>query len=211
MPIVLGGCMPDSDVRIKHTFFQDWFGIISATSLMGLGVILLKTAHIATGGVAGTSLLLSYVTGLPVGMWFTLVNLPFFIFGYFFMGWEFTVKTVVANLLVMLMTMGAPHVITISSINPVFAAVFGGIAIGIGILGQARHGTGSGGIGIVALYLQREKGINAGRTILSTDVLILGSSFFVFDIYHVGLSILSAICISSMLLTFHKPGLYTGY
>lgn len=207
----VAAAMPKDNSKIKHTFFQDWFGIISATSMVVLGLILLKTAHVATGGAAGLALLLSYVVDIPVGVLFSLLNLPFFIFGYFFMGRDFTVKTVIANLLVMVLTMGAAKVINISYINPIFAAIFGGIAIGIGILGQARHHTGAGGIGIVAIYLQEKYGINPGKTILSTDIMILMSTFLVFDIYHVALSVLSAICISLMLLTFHKPGLYTGY
>jgi uncharacterized membrane-anchored protein YitT (DUF2179 family) len=203
--------MDSKDENLRHSVFQDIFGIVSACSFMAFGVLLLKAAHIATGGVAGVALLISYIIDLPLGILFTLINIPFFIFGYFVMGREFIVKTAFANFIIMAMTSLFPKWISLAGINPIFASIFGGIAIGTGILGLARHGTGAGGTGILALYLQKLKGINAGRTLLITDFLVLLSSLLVFNFAQFALSILNAVFISLVLVSFHKPGLYRGY
>ncbi|KAK0329178.1 hypothetical protein LTR94_037854, partial [Friedmanniomyces endolithicus] len=43
----------------------------------------------------------------------------------------------------------------------------------MGILAMARHGAGVGGTGIVTLWLQKKHGINAGRTQVMIDGVIL--------------------------------------
>lgn len=50
------------------------------------GLVLLKAAGLVTGGIAGIALLAASIFPLPVGLIFTLVNIPFFIFAYFVMG-----------------------------------------------------------------------------------------------------------------------------
>ena len=47
-----------------------------------LGICFLKSAGLVTGGVAGIALLVSYLVPLPVGVLFTLINIPFFLFAY---------------------------------------------------------------------------------------------------------------------------------
>ena len=92
-------------------------------------------------------------------------------------------------------------------------ALFGGTLIGSGILLLARHQVGVGGLGILALALQKKRGWNAGRTQLAGDLLILaaavpllGPSLSLF-----AASVLSAAAVAGVLIVFHKPGRYMGY
>ncbi|WP_225031168.1 YitT family protein [Paraburkholderia sp. XV] len=50
--------------------------MIVGKAFVVVGLVLLKTAGLVTGGVAGFALLASYIFPLPVGTIFTLANTP---------------------------------------------------------------------------------------------------------------------------------------
>ena len=83
--------------------------------------------------------------------------------------------------------------------------------IGFGILAIARHGAGVGGVGVVALILQKSRGWNAGRTQMACDVLILLASLPILNAERFGLSVLSAAAINAVLFVNHRPGRYIGH
>jgi uncharacterized membrane-anchored protein YitT (DUF2179 family) len=195
----------------KHSLVEDIFAFAIGCSFIVLGLVFLKSAGLVTGGTAGIALLLSYVAHLPVGVLFVLLNLPFFLFARSAMGARFMIKTIIINLAIMGLTPLAPLAFKIRDVQPLFAALFGGAILGMGILALARHGAGVGGTGILALYLQRQKGVNAGKTQLAADALILSSSFLVLDAHRILLSALSAAVMSAVLISYHKPDRYKGY
>ncbi|MBW8882180.1 MAG: YitT family protein, partial [Asticcacaulis sp.] len=179
-------------------------------SFVVLGIVFLKSAGLVTGGVAGIALLTSYVVPLPVGVLFMLINIPFFLFAWPAMGKRFMIKTVIVNLAIMVLATVAPKLFTLSGVHPLFAAMFGGTIIGMGILALARHGAGAGGTGVLALYLQKRRGINAGKTQMLCDALILSVSLIVLNWHNVLFSLVSAMAMSGVLIGFHKPERYIG-
>lgn len=198
-------------VSIKpHTLFDDVYGIAVGVLFVAMGVLLLQAAGLITGGVAGISLLVSYTTGYPVGLLFMLINLPFFLFGYLFMGARFTIKSLLGSVLIMAMLKLMPAGLVIGHVEPMVAALGGGTFCGMGILALARHGAGVGGTGIVTLWLQKQYGINAGRTQVMIDGVILLAALAVVTPELVGWSSLSAIAMSSMVMAWHRQGRYFG-
>jgi uncharacterized membrane-anchored protein YitT (DUF2179 family) len=194
----------------KHTLIEDVYAFAIGVSFIVLGMIFLKAVGLVTGGVAGIALLVSYIVPLPVGVLFTLINIPFFLFSWPAMGKRFMIKTVLVNLAIMAAAQGAPLAFHLSGVNAIFAALFGGTIIGMGILALARHGAGAGGTGVLALFLQKRKGINAGKTQMMCDALILSASILVLQPHQVLFSLLSAIAMSGVLIGFHKPERYIG-
>ena len=193
-----------------HTLFDDVYGIAVGILFVVMCVLLLQAAGLITGGVAGISLLLSYTSSYSVGMLFMLINLPFFLFGYLFMGARFTVKSLIGSILIMAMLKLMPSGLVIGHIHPMVAALGGGTFCGMGILALARHGAGVGGTGIVTLWLQKKYGINAGRTQVAIDGVILLAALLIVQPELVGWSSLSAIAMSSMVMAWHRPGRYFG-
>jgi uncharacterized membrane-anchored protein YitT (DUF2179 family) len=104
-----------------------------------------------------------------------------------------------------------PQWLHVAGIQPVFAAIFGGTLIGMGVLALARHRSSVGGIGVLALWLYERRGINAGKVQIAFDVAIVASAFFVVDPPHLGLSVLSAAALSLVMIAYHRPGRYAGY
>ena len=198
---------------LRHSRFEDAYAYLTGCSFVVLGLIWLKAAGLVTGGVAGLALLLSYIVPAPPGLLFTLLNVPFFIVAGRQMGRDFMIRVIFANLLISGLAMVFPLGFRFEEVNAPFAAVFGGTLIGSGILMLARHHVGVGGLGIVALALQKRRGWNAGKTQLFGDALILMASLLVLDMGagKFAISVLSAAAVSGVLIVFHKPGRYTGY
>jgi len=195
---------------VRHTLFEDIYAFFIGCTFIVLGIVFLKAAGLVTGGVAGIALLVSYLIPWPVAVLFMLINIPFFALAWPAMVKAFTIKTVIVNLAIVGLGLVAPLAFKLSSINPLFAALFGGTIIGMGILSLARHGAGAGGTGVLALYLQKSKGINAGKTQMACDALILLASVFTLHPQQLLFSAISAVAMSGVLLGFHKPERYIG-
>lgn len=200
-------------VPVRHTAFEDAYAILTGCSFVVLGLVLLKSAGLATGGVAGLALLASHHSALPPGVLFTLLNIPFLLLAADAMGRAAVAKAIVANLIISGFALVAPLAFHVEQVSALFAAIFGGTVIGAGILLLARHQVGVGGIGILALALQRKRGWNAGRTQLVADALILSAALPLLnlDLPLFAISIVSAVAVSGVLIVFHRPGRYTGY
>ena len=173
-------------------------------------MVFLRHAGLLTGGTAGIALLAHYATGLAFGLVYFVISIPFYLLAVRAMGWAFTLKTFVAVALLSVYSEWLPRLIVIGELDPVFAAVMGGLLAGIGLLMLFRHQASLGGIGIVALVLQRRKGWRAGNIQMAADGLILAAALFHVSPLLVLLSILGAGALNLVIAINHKPGRYFG-
>jgi uncharacterized membrane-anchored protein YitT (DUF2179 family) len=195
----------------RHTALEDIHALLIGSSFIAVGLTLLKAAGLVTGGVAGVALIVSYLSGWPVGVVFFVLNLPFYVLAQRTLGWAFTLKTLATNLLLAALAWGMPHWLKVGGIDPIFSAVFGGTIIGMGILALARHRSSVGGVGVLALYLQERRGISAGMVQMAADCLVVAAAFFTISFDKLLLSIASAVALSAVIIANHKPGRYAGY
>ncbi|PHY17161.1 YitT family protein [Caulobacter sp. BP25] len=195
----------------RHTALEDIHALLIGSSFIAVGLTLLKAAGLVTGGVAGVALIVSYISGWPVGVVFFVLNLPFYVLAQRTLGWMFTFKTLATNLLLAGFAWAMPHWLKVTGVDPIFAAIFGGTIIGMGILALARHRSSVGGIGVLALYLQERRGISAGKVQMVADCVIVGAGFFAISFDKLLLSIASAVALSAVIIANHKPGRYAGY
>jgi uncharacterized membrane-anchored protein YitT (DUF2179 family) len=198
-------------METRHTLIEDAYAIAIGSSFCGLGVIFLHKAGLVTGGAAGLALIGSYIAGIPVGLLFFVINVPFLVLARHVLGWKFAIKSTATVILLSLWTAVIPRWLPIPSINPFFAAIFGGTLLGMGILSLARHKSSVGGFGVLALYFYEKRGINVGRTQAMSDTLIIIAAMVAVDLWHVALSIVSAVAISAVIYVYHRPGRYTGH
>lgn len=196
---------------VPHSRTEDTYALLMAAGMIVLGLLFLKTAGLVTGGIAGFALFLTYVTGLSFGLLFPLLNLPFLIFAFSAMGREFAVKTILLSLTIPALSLLAPHGIRLEYIHPGVAAVMGGTLVGFGLLAAARHHASVGGVGIVALWLQKRQLLKAGYVQLSFDIGILLLSAFRLAPIAVFWSAVSMVAMSGILILWHRPGRYIGY
>jgi len=88
--------------------------------------------------------------------------------------------------------------------------VVGGALVGLGILFFIRHHASLGGIGILAVYMQRDRGISAGVVQMSFDAMLMVAAFFVLSPDKVAWSALGAALLSLVLMFNHRPNRYMG-
>lgn len=200
----------NNPLATAHTLKDDIYGLALGVMFIAVGLNLLKFSGVVTGGIAGIALLISYYVPLPIGLLFTLVNIPFLVFCYFSMGRAFTLKTLIVSITLGLATQAVPMLITISYLHPLFAALVGGTFIGMGILSLARHNASVGGTGVVTLWMYRRFGINAGKSQMAFDALVFILSLIKMPLMLLLWSALSALAMNAMLMNWHKPGRYQG-
>ncbi len=192
----------------QHSLFEDVQALITGTLLVSLGVALLGKASLITGGTVGLAFLLHYVTGLSFGKLFFAINLPFYFLAVKKMGWTFTLKTFSAVFLLSAFAELLPQVLKLEMLNPLYAAIMGGLLAGVGLLVLFRHKASLGGINVLVLYLQERYGLRAGLVQLGLDAVILLLAAPMISFTAVLISLLGAAMLNLTLAINHKPGRY---
>lgn len=194
----------------RHSPADDVQGMVLATLIASLGLAIFAKGGLMIGGMAGFAFLLHYALDWNFGLVFVLVNLPFYWIGVRRMGWEFTLKTFAAVTACGVLTNILPQWADFSHMSPLYSALVGGALSGLGILFFIRHRGSLGGIGILAVYLQRTRGWSAGKVQLTHDALLMMAAFSVLSPSKVMYSALGALVLSLVLMFNHRPGRYMG-
>lgn len=194
----------------RHTRLDDLQALLTGALFISLGVVMFNHAGLLTGGMAGLAFLLHYSTGIGFGPLFFLINLPFYWIAWRRMGRAFTLKTFASVLLLSALTTYLPRVLHFDALQPLYAAVMGGLLAGTGILILFRHQASLGGVGIVALLLQQTRGWRAGKVQMAVDCAIVLAALFVVEPQRIGYSLIGAVALNLTLAVNHKPGRYIG-
>ncbi|MCX7970357.1 MAG: YitT family protein, partial [Negativicutes bacterium] len=137
--------------------------------------VFLVPNQIIDGGVVGISIMLSYITGWPLGMYVVVLNLPFLYLGYKHIGRSFALSTLCAVLFLSYWLAVFRPMSRVTD-DLFLAAVFGGIIIGLGVGLIIRYGGSLDGTEIVAILIDRRSGFSIGEIILVFNVVILAAA-----------------------------------
>jgi uncharacterized membrane-anchored protein YitT (DUF2179 family) len=195
---------------LRHRPHEDIQALITGTLFVALGVVMFGRTGLLTGGTAGIAFLIHYATGWNFGLVFFCINLPFYGLAYKRMGLQFTLKTFASVALLAAISNLLPQLISIGVINPVFAAVSGGLLMGTGMLILFRHRASLGGFNVLVLYLQERYGWRAGLIQMGLDCTIVILAFALTDWWHIALSVLGAVVLNQTLAINHRTGRYVA-
>jgi uncharacterized membrane-anchored protein YitT (DUF2179 family) len=193
-----------------HSPVEDALGLVTGTSLAALGVFVLSSSGLVTGGTAGLSLLLSYSGLAPFGVVFGLLNLPFFAVAWLRRGPRFTLLSVASVAAVSFLADREQELLGALVPEPLYAMVLGNLLAGAGILVLFRHSASLGGFNIVALMAQDRWGVPAGYLLLVLDVAVILGSLAVSSGTTVLMSAFGAIVLNLILAVNHRPGRYAA-
>jgi uncharacterized membrane-anchored protein YitT (DUF2179 family) len=141
--------------------------------------------EIVGGGVTGLATVVHFVSGkaIPVSYTFFILNVILLIIGFWILGRSFGIKTVYGVIFsfVMLAVLPEPQIITHSfhDGDKLICAIIGGILGGFGVAITFQNGGSAGGTDIIAMIVNKYKNMSPGKVYLYTDLLIIGSSFFI--------------------------------
>ncbi len=142
----------------------------------------LLPSEIVGGGVTGAAALLYYATGIPVAITFFLTNLILIIFGIKSLGFGFGVKTIYSAGVLSLFFAILQPLITEPIVDDRFmSAIIGGIMGGASVGLVFTQGGSTGGTDIIAMIINKYRNISHGRIILYLDLVIISSSYLLFQ------------------------------
>ena len=179
-----------------------WGSELKDYALISVGVILYAIGvtvfmlpySLTTGGVAGISSIIYYVTGIEVQVTYVIINAILLIVAVKELGIRFCIKTIYAvffmTFVLWLMQrlievpdpahageMMLPKLIGEESF---MACVLGAILCGTGVALCFENNGSTGGTDIIAAIVNKYKNMSLGSVIMACDVVIISSCYFIF-------------------------------
>lgn len=199
---------PAPDAVLHHSLAEDLQALLIGTLLVAMAVTMFKHAGLLSGGTVGIAFLIHYHWSWSFGWVYFLINMPFYWLAWRTMGRAFTLRTISAVGLVSVMSDWLPGNLAFATLNPWLAAVLGGVLMGNGFLVLFRHQASLGGLGVLALLLQRSRGWRAGHIQMAIDTAIVAAAMFTVSWSRVALSVTAVVVLNLVLATNHRPGRY---
>lgn len=137
----------------------------------GLEAVLIPN-KVSDGGVTGLSIVASKLSGLPLGILITVLNLPFIFLGYKQIGKSFAIFSVIGIASLAIGTSLMHHVPTIIQGDTLLVTVVGGIIIGFGMGLALRNGGALDGIDMLAVLLSRKMPFGTSDFILFLNIFV---------------------------------------
>lgn len=134
--------------------------------------------HLIDGGVTGLSILAAELSGLPLGLYLIILNIPFIVLGYKKFGKEFAALSVIGIMALAGLTF--VHISHGFTDVPILAAVFGGLLVGIGVGIVIRYGGIIDGSDTIAVLIDRSTVFSVGEAIMTINGVIITLAGFVF-------------------------------
>lgn len=165
---------------IKKALFITLGSLINAASVN----IFLIPSKLLNGGLSGVSLILNYLTNIPVGLSLLIFNIPLLILSILKVNKKFTVFTIIGTLtlsLWLMITSPLSKVLpTVTDANRILYCIYGGVLGGLG-LGIVFSNSGStGGIDIISVMVKKKYNTNIGTVSFTINFIIIsiGAAFF---------------------------------
>ena len=193
--------MKKPDISLKDLLLMS-----AGAGLVAIGVYFFKFPnHFSMGGVSGMSILLGEIipsSFLTPGTINTIINIFFLILGFFLLDTGFGFRTVYCSLFYsgLVQVLEALFPLAEPMTDQLLLELFFAVllpALGSAILFNINASTG--GTDIAAMILKKYSGLDVGRALLCTDILIAASALIVFDIT-AGLCALLGLALKSVLV-----------
>ncbi len=175
---------------------KDYALIAVGVILYALGVTVFMLPYgLTTGGVAGISSIVYYVTGLEVQVTYIAINVCFLLVAIKVLGIRFCMKTIYAVFLMTFILWLLQRIVEVPDPDHAgqmmlpkligeeahfMACVLGAIICGIGLTFCFENNGSTGGTDIIAAIVNKYKSMSLGTVIMACDVVIISSCYFIF-------------------------------
>lgn len=146
--------------------------------------------HLLDGGITGIAIIFSYMSGLPLGVFLIILNIPFLLLGYKKFGRNFALLSLVGVIMLSVLTL-LFHSSTGFTGDKILAAAFGGVFVGLGVGLVLRYGGTLDGLDTVAILIDKFTIFSVGEAIMIINVFIMGAAGFVFGWDHAMYSLIA--------------------
>ncbi len=171
-------------LSLKKFYWKDYLVIVLGVFMYSLGVTQFIMPHqFVMGGITGVGVLLNYAFNWPVSVTVLCINAILLLLSFKILGTEFLIKTIYATffLTFFLGMFERLQLTPILTDDPLIAGLLGSIVAGAGV-GMVMSVNGStGGTDIIVLIINKFRNITPGRTMLFIDLVIVSSSYLIFN------------------------------
>ncbi|MCL6571642.1 MAG: YitT family protein [Bacillus sp. (in: Bacteria)] len=165
------------------SLYKRIFFIFLGASLVALSLqLILVKNHVIDGGIIGISIIFSYITDEEVGLFLLILNTPFFLIAYSYLGRRFLMLSLFAILVLSLGTFLLEPVPVLTH-SPILVIILGGISLGLGVGMTIRYGGCLDGTEVLAILFSKRTPFSIGQFILLFNLFIFWSSIFIFGIH----------------------------
>ncbi|MGC6769671.1 YitT family protein [Enterococcus sp. LJL128] len=153
---------------------------------------------IVSGGVTGLSIVLNHLFNLDPALVLYAINIPLLILCFIFLGKENGLKTIYGSLIFPFFVAITSNIPTLTD-NLLLAAVYGGIATGIGLGLVFRGNASTGGTAIPAQIIHKYFKVPLGLSVSIVDGFIIFSGLLAFDVDRILYSLMSLFLIGRVI------------
>lgn len=148
----------------------------------------LVPSNLAPGGATGLSILINYVTGIPVGTLIFVINIPLFIIGVKIFGKSYGAKTLAGILFISLnvelikkFIPDIDKVVDFTNPSNIFlGTLYGGLLMGVGLGIVIKNGGTTGGSDIISGILNKFFRIPIGQALILIDSSVVLLAAYIF-------------------------------
>ena len=171
---------------------RDYLQMLLGAAIYTAGYTLFLLPYgIVSGGVTGISTITFYLTGLPAGQTYFIINACLLLLAARVLGWRYLVRTVIVTSIMSLaisllqakLTVtgpdGARELVHLVGDQRFMACVIGALLEGLGLATIFLGGGSSGGTDIIASSINKYWDISLGRLLLMIDIGIIGFSYLI--------------------------------
>jgi uncharacterized membrane-anchored protein YitT (DUF2179 family) len=166
--------------RKSHSNLIDNLQILLGSFVTAVGFnAFLNPNDIASGGIAGISVIIKHMLGIQPAITQWALNIPLFFLGLIVLGKLYGLRTVVGSFFLPLFIYLTKNLVPVTT-NPLLASIFGGLVVGIGLGLVFKGNASTGGLSIVASIVNKYTGFSMGKCQMITDAFVVISASLVF-------------------------------
>ncbi|WBX73515.1 YitT family protein [Tenacibaculum pacificus] len=188
---------------------KNYLFILSGSLILAIGVVgFLAPNKIATGGTSGLSIILNYISNIPIGILLLLLNAPLILVGIKYIGKRFAFRTMIsiASLATYVDLFREVIQFPALSTNTLLSTIYGGACVGLGIGLIFKGDASAGGGAIIARILKDKYDFKPGTVILTLDICIVLLSALVFKDLELALWAMLSIFVASKFIDLVVTG-----
>ncbi|MGE5329672.1 MAG: YitT family protein [Deltaproteobacteria bacterium] len=167
--------------------FKNLLGISLGSALVATSISVFIVPHrLISGGISGLSLIVFYLTSIPISLLIFIFNIPIVILGAKQLGKTFTLYSIFGITMMSTMIFVFRNIPPIASAmqtptqNSLLAAIYAGVITGIGGGIVFRSGGTLGGTDILGMIIKKRFNLSIGNFLLYSNVVIMIISLIFF-------------------------------
>lgn len=170
------------------SFFYNLILMIIGCLLASFGTsCFLLPNQLSSGGFSGIATIFYYLFNFQMGSVILILNIPFFIWGYFKVGWKFILRTIFATIIYS-QFIDIFEMVKFDINDRLLTSIYGGVINGAGLALVFKTNTSTGGTDLIAHILQKYNiRFRMSNIITCIDTFVVLANLIVFKDLEIGL------------------------